>query len=74
MQEPYNTDIRGATPSTWFTYRNPLLLSNLASDVHTSPQADWPEEVGEATQNAAVSNCLCILANDVARAEINDNA
>lgn len=31
---------------TLVTYRNSFLLTDLASDVDTGPEADWPEIVG----------------------------
>ena len=56
------------------TYWNSFLLPDLASDMGTGPEVDWPEVMGQATQAAAVSYSLCILADDVARAEVGDDA
>ena len=52
------------------TYSNSLLVTDLASDVSTGVQVDGEDEVGQTTQHAAVSYSLCILTNDVARAEM----
>ena len=51
-----------------------LLLTDLASDGDTSPQVDGPDELGESAQDAAVSHSLRVLAEDVAGAEVGDDA
>ena len=50
------------------------MFPDLSSDVHTRPQVDGPEEAGKGTHTAAVSYSLCILPDDVARAEVGDDA
>ena len=56
------------------TYRDPLLLTDLPSDVNTGPEVDGLYEVSKTAQNTAVTYSLCILADDIARAEINNDA
>ena len=42
--------------------------------MHTRPQVDGPEEAGAGTGKATVTYSLCILPDDVAGAEIGDDA
>ena len=56
------------------THRDPLLLTDLASDVGTGPEVDGEDKVCQATQETTVTNCLSILPNDVAWAEVGDDA
>ena len=51
-----------------------LLLTDLASDGDTGPQVDGPDELRESAKNAAVPHGLCVLAEDVAGAEVGDDA
>lgn len=53
---------------------NALLLTDLASDLNTSPQVEEGHELREGAEEAAVSDCLGILPEDVAWAEIGDDA
>ena len=51
-----------------------LLLTDLASDGGTSPQVEQGDELGESAQDAVVADGLCVLAEDVAGAEVGDDA
>ena len=53
---------------------NPLLITDLASDGHTSPQVQQRDELGECAQEAAIADCFGVLSEDVARAEVGDDA
>lgn len=41
--------------------------------MHTGPEIDGLKEMGESTDDTTVSYCLSILADDVARAKIDNN-
>ena len=56
------------------TYTYSLLLTDLSSDMHTSPETDGLEVVSKGTHDTAVPYCLCILSDGVARAEVGDDA
>ncbi len=56
------------------TYSNSLVLPDLSSDVDTRPEVDGREETGTGTGEAAVTYSLCVLTNDVAWAEVSDDA
>lgn len=56
------------------THRDPLLLTDFASDVSTGPEANGPEVGSETTQATTVTNCFSVLPNGVAWAEIGDDA
>ena len=51
-----------------------LLLTDLSSDGDTGPQVQQGDELGEGAQDAAVTDGLCVLAEDVAGAEPGDDA
>ena len=53
---------------------DPLLLTDLATDRDTGPQVEEWHELGEGAQDATVSDGLCVLPEDVARAEVGDDA
>ena len=68
MQEPYLCGEIAVIHNSQYpptTYRDPLLLTDLASDVGTGPEVDGPEEMGQAAHDTTVTNCLGILPNDV---------
>lgn len=56
------------------THRDALVFTDLAPHVHTGPEVDPINKVGETTQNTTVSHSLCVLTNDIARAEIYNDA
>ena len=56
------------------TYRNSFLLPDLAPDMHTGPEGYGPEKVGETTNDTTVAYRLSVLADDVAWAEVDDDA
>ena len=51
-----------------------LLLTDLPSNGDTGPQVQERNELGEGAQDAAVAHGLCVLAEDVAGAEVGDDA
>ena len=53
---------------------NPLLITDLATDGGTGPEIEQRDELGECAQEAAVANCFGVLSEDVARAEVGDDA
>ena len=51
-----------------------LLFTDLSSHGDTSPQVQQWHELGEGAQDAVVADGLCVLAEDVAGAEVGDDA
>lgn len=56
------------------TYRNSLLITDLAPHVCPGVKTDGEKEVGKATQTATVTNYFSILPHNVAWAEVGDDA
>lgn len=55
------------------TYTNSLLFTDLASHMHSGPEADREEIVGKATQATTVTYSLRILTNGIARTEVRND-
>lgn len=73
-----NKSAEGAEPDTKAVLEaSPLyalLIPDLATNVGAGPQVERRDEEGEPTEAATVSNGLCVLAKDIARTEIGDDA
>lgn len=67
--EPKETQV-----SYYSAYSDSLLLTDLAPDVNTGPKVDWLEKVSHGTNAATVAYSLGILSDNIARAEIYDDA